>query len=385
MNFKSGIWLLAAAVALGGCASESPVGDILEGRRIDYQSDESQVSRALQFPPDLIGSAPEVEDEVLLSEYKIADVPALEAPEVAEQPVAGAVVRYRRDGKLRWVETDLEPGELWPRARNFWTKHMSFALESEDPQLGTMETIWLDLRKSLGTPGLLGGYLDDLLDRIQDSGERDKFTTRIERGEDGGADIYVAHRHVAARFSEREGIFSGYESLPSDPQLEVEMLRRLMLYLARRDLPEDDAQAQATTTDIDEAIAAEEAQNESDEYELVDGALLVSRSFQRAWQLVQIGLERGGFTLIDRDLQEGILIIQHSGGPETDEIFGKLETGFFNKLFAEEKPILRDIEIVFTSDSDEVTRVIMRAPEGESDLSELQVQVLMELLIQHLP
>lgn len=370
--------VLVAGGLLAGCQTSSTVEDLLEGRKIDYPKEENQEARNLQFPPDLLSDIEPIKDSIALSEYQISQVPDLEAVEVAEESQVIAV-RYRRNGNVRWVETDLSPEALWSRVRLFWSDVLLFPLEQEKPRLGIMETEWLDLRKRLESPGLLGDFLSGIINNLEDSGVRDKFISRIERNESGGADVFITHRNLSAQFSGRDSLFSGFEAQPSDPALEIEMLRRLMLYLAKEDIESE------ASGEISQSIADEEAASESKPYTHEGETLWIDKSLLESWQYVQIGLERGGFSIEDRDFTESWIIIQHSGGPETDEIFGKVESGFLNKLFGDEKPVLRDIVITFVPVEDDRTKITLSAPEDEDELTPAQASVILELLAQNLP
>lgn len=374
------LWLLVLPLLASGCQTDSPIEDLLQGRQIEYAKDEYQSGQSLQYPPDLLSTAQAVEGTVSLSEYAIESVAAPAQPQVAVDAPA-AKVAYRRSGRLRWVEVDLPPGQVWPLARSFWSEHLGFDLHKEQRELGTMETGWLDLRERITAPGILNDYLHFFINRLNDSGERDKFATRLERNEAGGTDVYVAHRHVAAQF-DKDALFTGYESQGSDPQLEVEMMRRLMLYIAGRSA---EGEGQGS---IGAQIAAAEAVADSD-YRLEGAALHIYKPFDESWQLVQVGLDRGGFSIEDRDYQEGVIYIRHSGGPDSDRIFGKAESpGFFSRLLGKkERPVLREIRLVFHREGGGQVRLtaLAGAAAGDPPLTDAQAGAVLELLHQYLP
>lgn len=371
--------ILAGLTALSACQSDSPIDSLLSGRVVEYDGDADQSGQSLQYPPDLLSTAQGVEGTVSLSEYTIGSIPTVEEGDAIAIEAPAAKVTYRRGGSLRWIEIDLPPNEVWGLARGFWTDHLGFALSKENPELGIMETEWLDLRERIGTPGgFLTEYVDKFLNRLNDSGERDKFVTRLERNDQGGTDIYISHRYVIAQF-DKDGLFSGYERQRADNQLEIEMLRRSMLYFAGRERTADDNE------DIEQQIAGAEAGETVSPYRHEDTELYISKPFDESWQLVQVGLNRGGFSIEDRDYQEGIIYIRHSGGPETDKIFGKAETNFFNRLFGEQKPILRDIKLIFNHEADGGIRLTTEAVEEDDPLTPEQSSVVLELLNNYLP
>jgi len=364
-------------LTLGGCGGNEPIREIMEGRKVEYERDEYQARKELQYPPDIItATQAEYAGSQLLSEYSIASVPEVGTVADVELGDARQVV-YRRDGNLRWVEVDLPVDDTWILAQQFWLD-TGFTPEKEEPQLGVIETAWLDLRQAPLGPGLTG-VLDDVLDRVLDSGERDKFVSNIEAVNDEKSALYISHRHLGAVFK-TDGQFEGFKPLPPDPLLEIEMLRRFMLFAAQT--PE----AQQEDTFVEE-VAEAEAEEEKD-YILEDDRLLIKKPLDESWLLVRIGLDRGGFTIEDRDNSARIYYIQHSGGPESQQIFSKVEKGFFNQIFAEEQPILRDLKMTLVAGEEEgedATVVQVESADEGEPLTESQAAVLLELLSVNLP
>ena len=146
--------------------------------------------------------------------------------------------------------------------------------------------------RGLSKPGPLGNLFDEFLDQLRDSGERDKFLTRVELSEEGGADVFISHRHIIAQF-DNDGRFTGYEPKKSETQLS-EMMRRLMLLLA--DKEEEDLEEGFT-----EEIQSVENEANND-YTLREESILIKKSLRDSWLLVRIALDRGGFSVEDRDL-----------------------------------------------------------------------------------
>ena len=65
--------------------------------------------------------------------------------------------------------------------------------------------------------------------------------------------------------------------------------------------------------------------------------LEVDEAFDRAWRRVGLALDRGGFTVEDRDRAKGFYFVRYLD-PDF-EAKAKSEQGFFSKLFGKEKPI----------------------------------------------
>ena len=337
LTIKKIMFTLAAAPLFSGCVHSSTpsVEQIMDGRKTDYRKEEFQRGRDLRYPPNLIDSiGAEQTDSQLLSEYRIQAVPEIGVPEEVE--LSGArKVSYRRKGNVRWIDLDLPPGQTFNLLRKFF-ENFKLGVEKEDAKIGTIETEWLDLRRGPGAIGLGGEFLDKILNRVQDSGKRDKFVARVEPREDNSS-VFIAHRHVSAKF-DREGRFSGFSPLPSDSELETEILRRIMIHASQT--PEAEAQ-----TAFAEEIAEEE---ERGDYELEETRLVIRKPFAESWTLVRIGLDRGGFTIEDQDYIERAYYIRHAGGTESDKIFSKTNTSFFNKLFGDDAPVSRGIKLALS-------------------------------------
>jgi len=99
------------------------------------------------------------------------------APQIAN-------ARYVKDGNFRWVEVELPTYEVWPVLVQFW-EDIGFTLVTQSASAGIMETNWLQNRSKLIGIGLTG-VVDEFLGRLQDTGERDKYRTRIEQGAGAG-------------------------------------------------------------------------------------------------------------------------------------------------------------------------------------------------------
>ena len=96
-------------------------------------------------------------------------------------------------------------------------------------------------------------------------------------------------------------------------------------------------------------------------------------------------MDRGGFTIEDQDYAERAYYIIHSGGPESQQIFGKADTGFFNQIFGDEKPILREIKMTLSGEEEQKTVITVSASDDGDPLTDIQSSVLLELLSVNLP
>jgi outer membrane protein assembly factor BamC len=118
-----------------------------------------------------------------------------------------------------------------------------------------------------------------------------------------------------------------WQPRPPDPELEAEMLRRLMV---RFGVDEPRAKAEIAST---QPIALRATLSRGDDGA---GTLALNEQFDRAWRRVGLALDRVGFTVEDRDRAKGLYFVRYidpQAGTSADQ-------GFLSKLkfWGSEKP-----------------------------------------------
>jgi len=312
------VFLAAAAVvlALSGCSSK-----MIEGKKIDYKS--AGKGKALDIPADL--SAPPASDRynvpeassgsATYSEYTEGQASKPGEPSTAAVlPVLEEKVRVERGGSQRWLVVEAEPDALWPVIREFW-QDKGFLIEREAPEIGIMETDWAENRAKI-PDSTIRNLLGKFMDQAYTFPERDKFRTRLERGDTAGVtEVYISHRGVYQVLTSegRQQSDTKWQMRPTDPELEAEMLYLLMdRFGAKKE--QVDAQKKAP------AESRAELTRNGDTPE----ALLLRDSFDRAWRRVGLALDRVGFTVEDRDRSKGLYFVRYvdpDAGDEKSESF----------------------------------------------------------------
>jgi outer membrane protein assembly factor BamC len=168
-----------------------------------------------------------------------------------------------------------------------------------------METDWAENRAKIPESSLRN-LLGKVVDQVYSTPERDKFRTRIERGaNDGSTEIYITHRGAYAVLEDPSLRYTGrtvWQPRPADPNLEAEMLTRLMLRFGAK---QEQAAAQMKNPKVLEprASVAKEA----------DGTpvLVMKDDFERAWRRVGLSLDRLGFQVQDRDRSKGVYYVKY--------------------------------------------------------------------------
>jgi outer membrane protein assembly factor BamC len=162
-----------------------------------------------------------------------------------------------------------------------------------------------------------------------------------------------------------------WAAMPPNPNLEAEMLSRLMV---RFGTPE--AQAVAAASPAAAASAPAQARLEKD----ADGVskLVVNDPFDRAWRRVGLALDRTGFTVVDRDRSTGVYFVRFSD-PDADMARKDREKGFISKLLTfwttdeKEKPEQFRVRVVETAPQSTVS---VQDPSGNPDRTQASERIL---------
>jgi len=307
--------VLATALLTSACGT---LDKIAPGRKIDYKK--SNTTDALEIPPDLSSST--IKDAPSALEAAGATYSGLDASE----PVAGKAavlpgqsnIRVERDGDQQWLVIQDKPEKVWPRVREFWMEQ-GFLINKEDPRVGVIETGWAENRADIPA-GPIRGMLSKVIDSAYSAATRDQFRVRLEHGAAADTtELYLTHRGVEEVV---QGSTDGdgstiWRPRPSDPELEAEMLKHLMVYLGVEDNKAKTLLANEPT-DRARARLVKEASG---------SMLLVEDGFSRAWRRTGIALDRVGFAVEDRDRAEGIYYVRYS-----DPLHNQNKKGLLSKL-----------------------------------------------------
>jgi outer membrane protein assembly factor BamC len=323
--------LLVLAVIIAGC---SAVG--LSTDRIDYKS--VATTRPLDVPPDL-SQIPRDDRYALPDRPGVASASAGGATRttaaVAAQTVAPTSSRARieRAGSERWLAVDVTPEQAFSAVKEFWTS-VGLAIEREDAQLGIVETTWAENRAKL-PQDIIRRTIGRVFDGLYSTGEQDKFRARIERTQKNTAEIYISHRGMVEVYTSASKDQTKWQPRPADPELEAEMLQRLLLRFAPATTTV--AAAPATATAASTTTASREVarivRGGDGRAQRVD----IDEPFDRAWRRVGLALDRGGFTVEDRDRTKGTYFVRYLD-PEF-EAKQRESQGFFSRIFGREPKI----------------------------------------------
>jgi outer membrane protein assembly factor BamC len=317
------------AMSLGGC---STLDNFMSGDKIDYRSSSGTKSAGLEVPPDLTQLTKDSRyqqtqgSSVSAAAYQAGTPAAAAAPALAASatvaPQAVGTMSIQRLGNERWLRTTLPPEQLWPQLQAFW-KERGFVITQDQPAAGVMETDWAENRGKLPLD-FVRSSIGKIFDGAYSTGELDKFRTRVERV-DGGTEVYITHRGMIEVYQGERKESTIWQPRQPDPQLEGELLSRLMLRLGAT---EEVAKTALIVPGAPGApAAAARARLVPDR---PSATLQVDDGFDRAWRRVGVALDRSGFTVEDRDRTQGVYFVRY-----IDPAFaGKEEPNLFQKLFS---------------------------------------------------
>ena len=301
------------AILVATVTACSSVG--LNNEKVNYKTESQARPVALDIPPDLSQLSRD-------SRYALPGGTVSAAGLEQERRTATGItapakiadVRVERSGTQRWLVVQRPADKVWPVVREFWIEN-GFTYTSEQPTIGLLETEWAENRAKL-PQDFLRRTLGKVIDGLYSTGERDKYRTRIESIALDSTEISISHRGMVEVYGDATKTSTVWQPRPSDPSLEAEFLRRLMIKLG--------SSAEQANQSVDAPLAPPATLVSVNDKQQ---AILYVESYDVAWRRVGVALDRTGFTVEDRDRNQGLYFVRYVDKPDPDK------QGFFNKLF----------------------------------------------------
>lgn len=319
---------------------------------------------SLEVPPDLL--AIDQKDELSTATAPLGETISLSeynrgrqgGPVTAKTPVAAPVptvgmaldsnVRVLRDGAQWWLNISGKPSQSWDKLKLFW-EQAGLELQRENLELGVIETKWTE--NKAGVP--MSSILRKAFESIYSNSTRDKFVMRIEPGEAADTtDIFLLHRGMQQVVKD-DG--TNWVPRPSDRELEVEMLKRVAVFLGTSQERATVAAAQATQEKASAVAALDKSSDNS------QAALIVNLDFARTWRRLGNALSRLEFALEDFDRGRGLYYVSGTVADQSQK-------GWFSRLFGDDEPEAHAFK-VRVQDEGARSRVTVLTPSGEQDNS----------------
>jgi outer membrane protein assembly factor BamC len=355
------------------------------GPSADLEYLDSRVLPDLEVPPDL--TLVNVD-----SGFKLPEIFSGDDTEARNSvPVLANVDSIKLEGQsdFYWLSINQPVDNLYQLAKDFWASE-GFTLIMDEPVIGIMKTDWVYSEEGKGVEDK--GFFARLFAANDRAASQDQYKTRIARGT-GTSDnqIYISHRGTEYRLVSLSGQEQKYAQAnliklddedewnfrASEPELEVEMLSRLMLYLGLRQSEVDSQLANikifSPRASIHTDFSGDETGGET--------YLLVKDEYSRTWYRVLHQLERLNLDIISADFSSGLsnkAVVQ----VETDIDIEVKASGFFS-FSSEMKTVKKRLKLILSKETYNITRIDMETDRGDIDNSPEGAEFL-ALLYQHI-
>ncbi|MCB1665969.1 MAG: outer membrane protein assembly factor BamC [Pseudomonadales bacterium] len=326
--FKPVVLSVMVTSILSGCSYLTGDDGYFRDRQGDYLV--APDIAPMDIPPDL-------DSYTLDTAYVIPDPLQDERPFFLEAPAPHGLdtnvregVVVQRFGERRWIVIGAEPGQVWPRMRDYWST-AQIRLASEDPIKAIMETVWLG-----------------------EEGERNKYQVRIEPGlHSGNSEIYVTQ--VSESYIENPDAPIDWPEDSASQELEYAMLDDISQYLAdRTDL--------YRASSVSLLAGSIEAESKANVMPSAAGDILRIRiDFDRAWSQINQSLNNANILVSDSNRDEGVFTVHYAGDEE------EARPGFFRRMFGAKTTAQEDYPTFTVRISEEEGGVVVTAEPVSSD------------------
>jgi outer membrane protein assembly factor BamC len=339
---------------------------VLQEDKIDYKS--AAKAPTLEIPPDLTQLRKESRYAIESTSATASGFQNASGRVVDAGTAANALgsIRIERQGNQRWLVSSQSADKVWEPLREFWTSN-GFVLVTDAPDVGIMETEWAENRAKL-PQDFIRKALGKVLDSFYSTGERDKFRTRVERNAQGGVEIYITHRGLIENYTDVQKDRTIWQPRPSDPELEIEFLRRLMVKLGTTPEAAKTAAVAASATDTSSQLSSINGQP----------VIVLQDNLDRAWRRTGVALDRSGFTVEDRDRTAGVYFVRYVAAGTTAE-----PTGFLGRLFSTKKDTpstLTKYQISLNATGDNQSTLRVLAATGQPQPSAQDAERILKLI-----
>ncbi len=353
------------AASVVGCKS------VTTNDTVDYKSTGAVRGPNLSYPPDLITAQADrryiVQDgSATMSEYSAAVKKTAQMKTNVLTGIPG--MHIERDGERRWLVVERPATELYPQVKDFWQEN-GFLLVVDSPSTGIMETDWAENRAKIAQDWIrstIGGALDSIFD----TGERDKYKTRLEAVKPNETEIYITQKGAIEKcVTDTTGacISTIWTARPNDPELEAAFLARLM---ERLGMSQEQAKAMASKP-LPAKLAKAKLVQEGANTAHID----LSSGFDRAWRDVGLALDRSSFTVEDRDRSTGTYYVRYVNSKDLGESKG----GFFSNLFSSKDDSnlkAKKYRVVVKANGDAASTIIVQDADGGPENTPAGLQLL---------
>ena len=364
-RFMTVLLLCSVTLALTSCKS------VTSNDTVDYKGSGAVRGPNLSYPPDLITAQADrryiVQDgTATMSEYNAAVKKSAQMRSNVMTGIPG--MRIARDGDRRWLVVEKPAPELYPQVKDFWQEN-GFLLVVDSPSTGIMETDWAENRAKIAQDWIRS-TLGAAIDSIYDTGERDKYKTRLEVSKPGETEIYITQRGAVEKcvtdVTTTACNYTIWTPRPNDPELEAVFLARLM---ERLGMTQEQAKALLATPVGPKTPKAKFVQEGNNK-----GYIELGTGFDRSWRDIGLALDRSNFTVEDRNRSQGVYFVRYINTKDVGD-----SKGFFSNLFSskdDSKLQAKKYQVIVKSTGENATNVYVQDADGKPENTPAGFQLL---------
>ena len=293
-------------IIISGCISEEDIKQVknktIGERAINYYSNKTVTS--LEIPPDL--TSPEYQNAFRLSEFvKDIDenmVSFSESKSNKKIKVRESFdgIEVKKSGDRIFITIDKEPDIVWSLAREF-LKLQGFAINTADKKVGIIETDFLENRTEAPDQsiGLIRSLIRKGTGQSYSLPSVDKYRIRIEpinSGQNTELHLSLYSKEEVIKPTDLKEQNTVWKTKPRDPELEIEMLYRFMVFIGSDATKAKEKIIQAT-------------ENKKIKVEIKDGIngfskLLFQEDILNTWDSLSWAFDKLNLQLDDKDIME---------------------------------------------------------------------------------
>lgn len=351
--------LLLLAATLAGCSLVPKFDDVIPDKRTEYKKSKSLPD--LEVPPDLTTDA--MSDSMNIPNEKQATLSQYQRQRGAAAQSAAPAAAGAPAADEQWVSVRGSRYDVWPKLRSYFQDH-GYALELDDTELGVLETDW-------SKPVTEG-----------DGVFRHKFKVFSEQGADPAVTVLYVTDARQKQAKQADGS-SGWVGADKSELAEKQLAGELNVVLSGSTGGESvnaaatPGSATSTAPEADASVAGERRTAEL--VSAGDGKmyLAIPEEFTHAWQQMELALQRGGFTVEEKDQTNGNYKIAYF-----DQAAAGEKKGWMSKLafWRDDEPEGKSYRVNLTGVG-ERTEVVVLNDKGDWESNEDAARIL--AVLQH--
>jgi len=298
--------VIAVASVLSACAA---LDDTFAGRKVDYKKQSRDVE-PLEIPPDLTTAT--YDELMVVPDINTGGSASFQDYASERQnnrvvvdkvlPEQDNIQLIREGIDVRHLVISGTKDQVWEKMREFWL-NSGMLIKRESPATGILETEWAENRADI-PQDFIRSALSYVLESFYSAATRDKYRVRIEASDEpGNVNLYLTHYGMEEVIENEITERTIWKPRPRDPELEAEMLGRMMVYMGVEEQKAKTMLARSETKKVDRATISRNAQGNS--------RLVVKETFPRTWRRTGVALDRISFVVEDRNRDNGLYYVKY--------------------------------------------------------------------------